>query len=89
MTDWISAFLIRRKQRGVIGENNSSRCDVDIRVPQGSDLETLLFILYINDLPDNLTCKFKLKADDGKLMLEIEADRDDDDMQSDLNRIVK
>ena len=45
----------------------------------------LLFILYIKDLPDNLTHKFKFYADDG----ELGTDRDDDDMQSDINRIVR
>ena len=46
-------------------------------------------MLYINDLPDNLTHKFKLYADDGKLIIELGTDRDDDDMQSDINKIVK
>ena len=64
-------------------------CDVYSGLPQGSVLGPLLFILYINDLPDNLTHKFKLYADDGKLIIELGADRDDDDMQSNINKIVK
>ena len=40
--------------------------------------------LYINDLPENLTHKFKLYADDRKLIIELGADRDDDDMQCDI-----
>ena len=46
-----------------------------------------MFILYINDLPDNLTHKLKLFANDVKLI--VETDRDDDDMQCDINRKVK
>ena len=30
-------------------------------------LDPLLFILYINDLPDNLSCNSKMFADDIKL----------------------
>ena len=32
--DWVSAFLIDRMQRVVIGESSSSWCDVDRGVPQ-------------------------------------------------------
>ena len=62
MIDWISAFLIGRKQRVVIGECISSWSDVDSGVPKGSVLGHLLFILYRNDFPDNLTHKLKLYA---------------------------
>ena len=89
LIDWISAFLISRLQRVVIGENISSWCDVDSGVPQGSVLALLLFILYTNDLPDNSTHKFKLYEDDGKLIVELGTDRDDDDMQHNINMIVK
>ena len=61
---WVNAFLIGRKQRVVFGEQSSSWCDVYSYVPQLSFLVPLLFILYINDLTDNLTHKFKLYADD-------------------------
>ena len=88
LVSWVSAFLIGRKQRVVLGEQSSSWCDVDSGVPQGSVLGPLLFIIYINDLPDNLTHKFKLYADDGKLLVELGTDRDNDDMQFDIDKIV-
>ena len=76
LTDWITAFLIGRKQRVVIGEMRSSWCDVDCGVPQGSVLRPL----YINDLPDNLTHNFKFYADDGKLKAELGTHRRNYDM---------
>ena len=71
LIDWISAFLIGRKQRVIKGESSSNWCYVDSGVPQGSVIGSLQYILYINGLPDNLTHKFKLFADDGKLIVEL------------------
>ena len=68
LINWSSAFLIGRKQRVVKGDSSSSWFGVDSGVQQGSVLGLLLFILYRSDLPDNLSIKFKIYADDGKLI---------------------
>ena len=46
---------------------SSSWSDVFARVPQGSILEPLLFLTYINDIFDVLHCSLKLFADDRSL----------------------
>ena len=55
------------KQRVVLNGQNSSWANVLTGVPQGSILGPLLFLIYINDLSDNLTSNAKLFADDTSL----------------------
>ena len=40
-------------------------------IPQGSVLGPILFLIFINDLPDVLNCCMKLFADDAKLYMPI------------------
>jgi hypothetical protein len=70
---WISAFLTNRKQTVRLNSTYSSICDVISGVPQGSVLGPLLFIIFINDITDNLdqSTTAKLFADDIKLYSEL------------------
>ena len=64
---WLSSFVHNRLQRVVLIGASFHWAQVKNDLPQGSILGPLLFILYINDLPDNVTCEIKLFADDTKL----------------------
>ena len=48
----------------VINGAASSSTIVTSGVPQGTVLGPLLFLIYINDLPDNLSTSVRLFADD-------------------------
>ena len=56
-------FLGNRKERVVINGQVSTWTSVNAGVRQGSILGPLLFLIYINDVSDNLSSNVKLFAD--------------------------
>ena len=67
LVETLSHFLKDWKQRVVLNGQNSSWANVEAGLPEGSILGRLLFLIYINDLPDNLSTNLKLFADDTSL----------------------
>ena len=65
--NWIEQWLTDRKQRVVVDGEVSSWKSVLSGVPQGSVLEPILFLVYINDLEEGITCSIFKFADDTKL----------------------
>ena len=84
---WIKAFLSNRKQSVVVNGLSSADCDVISGVPQGSVLGPTLFLLYINDIGDNLNSTLRLFADDSILYREIKNQSDKVALQEDLDKI--
>jgi hypothetical protein len=68
MLNWIQSFLQDRSFRVKIGEQQSESADSPSGVPQGTILGPILFLLYINDLPNVLSGDVLLFADDVKII---------------------
>ena len=62
--DWIEQWLIDRRQRVVVDGEVSNWKSVLSGVLQGSVLGPLLFVIYINDLDDNITSNALKFADE-------------------------
>ncbi len=68
ITRWVEAFLKNRTFRVKLEGHPSSEGIVKRGVPQGSGLGPLLFLIFINDLENELTCNHLFFADDVKLI---------------------
>ena len=82
---WIRAFLGSRSQQVVIDGEESESIPVTSGVPQGSVLGPILFLIYINDLPDEVHSRVRLFADDTALYLTMEREDDRSALQTDLD----
>ena len=63
----IYSFLSNRRLGVVLDGKSSQEYPVNARVPEGSILGPTLFLLYINDLSDDVFCDIAIYADDTTL----------------------
>ncbi len=68
VVEWMQSFPARRSFRVRVHDCLSSPFPASSGVPQGSVLGPLLFLLFVNDLPDLLKGKIPLFADDVKII---------------------
>ena len=73
---WIESFLVGRSQTVVLDGESSDELPVLSGVPQGSVLGPILFLLYINDLPENVQSQVRLFADDTAVYLTVQDPND-------------
>jgi len=84
---WMKNFLTGRRQKVMVAGTGSQWAPVLSGVPQGSVLGPLLFICYINDMPDTISSFIYMYADDTKIVREVTNDRDCEELQLDLDSI--
>ena len=85
---WIEDWLSDRQQRVVLNGEVSDWQNVISGVTQGLVLGPTLFIIYVNDLEDNLVSKVAKFADDTKLGGKLICTEDCDRIQDDLNKLI-
>ena len=85
--EWFQSYLSNRKQFVCVNGHDSDSLSLSCGVPQGSVLGPLLFLLYVNDLPNTSSLlTFHLFADDTNIYYSC---KNLDDLESKLNRELK
>ena len=64
LLDLIKSFLSNRQLKVVLDGQQSSCYSINAGVPQGSVLGPILFLIFINDLPDDCLSQIAIYADD-------------------------
>ena len=82
--DWLRDFLNSRRQQVVIQGETSSWAPVGSGVPQGSVLGPIMFLMFINDIPEAMSCVTRLFADDTKLYSIVGNEDDKQRLQDDI-----
>ena len=85
--NWIHAFLGNRSQSVVLEGEESDLVPVTSGVPQGSVLGPILFLIYINDLPDQIVSQVRLFADDTAVYLTMEGGDSHKVLQNDIDSL--
>ena len=87
--NWICAFLKGRSQRVMVEGEHSRKDPVLSGVPQGTVLGPLLFLLFVNDLPNCVSdgTRTRLFADDCLVYREIRSQEDRVQLQADLDAL--
>ena len=87
--NWIEKWLTHRRRRVIADGEISNWKYVLSGVPQGSILGPILFLVYINDLEDDISSKVLKFADDTKVYRKGTNDTDKQSLQYDPDKLVK
>ena len=84
---WLKDYISGRHQKVVLNGVESKVCYLEAGVPQGSILGPLLFLIYINDIVDDMECFINLFADDTSVQQPIIDITSFDKVNRDLQRL--
>ena len=84
--NWIEEWLTHRRQRVIVDGYISNWKSVLSGVPQRSVLGPILFLIYINNLEDDISSKILKFADDTKVFRKVISVTDKQSLQDDLNQ---
>ena len=85
--DWLTCFVTKRTQPVALEEIKSEEVIVKSGVPQGTVLSPLLFLVFINDIHENVSSQLHLFADDCILYSEVINIEDCNNLQRDVSSI--
>ena len=85
--NWLRSYLTNRKQCVTITGEKSSMMEIPAGVPQGSVLGPLLFLIFINDITDDLSSNAYLFADDTCLFQPVTSASTINQVNDDLQKI--
>ena len=88
LSNWFQNYLRDRKQRVVLPGGLSIWENISAGVPQGPILSPLLFLVYINDIVQEIYSTIRLFADDTSLYIIVESPEEvESTLNQDLNKI--
>ena len=86
--EWLKSYISQRYQNVVLNGMESHLCFLEAGVPQGSILGPLLFLIFINDIVDEMECLVNLFADDISVQQRIIDITSFDKVNRDLQRLT-
>jgi hypothetical protein len=87
---WIASYLVGRKQYVLLKDIKSDYIHCHSGVPQGSHLGPVIFLLFVNDIPNIFKiCNTLLFADDLKIFMRIDSLIDADKLQTEINNLSR
>ena len=85
--EWVQSFLSSRTQEVILEGKKSSSAPMTSGVPHGSVLAPILFLCYINDLPNQVSSTVRFFADDCLLYRNINTTHDAETLQEDIDKL--